>query len=65
MVVLENMLVPKLKQHVQNWNWRHYVEDTFVYRRNDSIEYALSKLETYHSNIKFTYEKEVDDALPL
>ena len=50
------MLVPKLKQHVQNWNWRNYVED---------IEYALSKFETFHPNIKFTYEKKVDDTLPF
>ena len=54
MVELENTLVPKLKQHFQNWNLRHCVEDTFVYSRNDSIEYALSKLETFHPNIKFT-----------
>lgn len=55
----------EIKAEVQNWNGRHYVEDTFVYRRNDSIEYALSKLETFHPNIKFTCEKEVDDALPF
>ena len=56
-VKLENMLVPKLKQHIKNW--RRYVDDTFLYVKNSSIEYVWSVLETFHSNIKFTYEKEV------
>ena len=59
MVELENTLVPKLEQHVQNS--RRYVDDTFVYMKNGSIEYVLSVLETFHPNIKFIYEKEVND----
>ena len=61
MVELENTLVPKLKQHIQNW--RRYVDDTFVYVKTGSIEYVWSVLETLHSNIKFTYEKEVNNTL--
>ena len=33
MVELENTLVPKLKQHIKNW--RRYVDDTFVYVKNE------------------------------
>ena len=62
-VKLENMLVPKLKQHIKNW--RRYVDDTFLYVKNSSIEYVWSVLETFHSNIKFTYEKEVNNTLPF
>ena len=55
------MLVRKLKQH----NWRHYVDDTFVYLKNGFMEYVLSVLETFHPNIKFTYEKEFNNTLPF
>ena len=57
-VELENTLLPNLKQHVKNW--RHYADDTFVYVKNGSIDYVLSVLETFHPNIKFTNEKEVN-----
>ena len=63
MVELENTLVPKLKQRIKNW--RHYVDDTFIYVKNGSIEYVLSVLESFHLNIKFTYEKEVNNTLPF
>ena len=58
MVELANMLVPKLKQHIKRW--RRYVDDTFVYVKNCSIEYVLEK---FHPNIKVTYEKEVNNSL--
>ena len=63
MVELENTLVPKLKQHIKNW--RRYVDDTFVYVKNDSIEYVLSVLKSFQPNIKFSYEKEVNNTLPF
>ena len=63
MVELKNTLVPKLKQHIKTW--RRYVDDTFVYVKNGSIEYVLSVLESFHLNIKFTYEKEVNNTLPF
>ena len=63
MIELENMLVPKLKQHIKNW--RRYADDTFVYVKNGSIDYVLSVLETFHPNIKDTYEKEVNNTLPF
>ena len=56
-------LAPKLKQHIKIW--RCSVDDTFVYVKNGSIEYVLSVLESFHFNIKFTYEKEVNNTLPF
>ena len=46
MVELENTLVPKLKQKIKNW--RRYVDDTFVYVKNGSVEYVLSVLKSFH-----------------
>ena len=39
MVELENTLVPRLHQYVKKW--RRYVDDTFAYIRNESIDYVL------------------------
>ena len=63
MVGIKDELVSKLEQHIKNW--RRYLDDTFVYVKNGSIEYVLSVLETFHPNIKFTYEKEVNNTLPF
>ena len=54
MVELESMLVPKLIDHVKKW--RRFEDDTFVYVKCGSIEYVLSVLNSFHDNIKFTYE---------
>ena len=45
MVELENTLIPKLRQHVQNWI--RYEDDTFLYVKNGPIEYVLLVLETF------------------
>ena len=55
MVKLENVLVPKLNDHLK--------DDTFVYVKRGSIEYALSILNSFHNNIKFTYEQENNNRL--
>lgn len=44
LIELENTLVLKLRQHVQNW--KRYEDDNFAYLKNGSIEYYLSVLET-------------------
>ena len=56
MVELENTLVLKLEDHVQKW--RHFVDDMFAYVKIGSGEYVLSFLNSFHKNIKFTYEEE-------
>ena len=58
---LKIRLGSKLKQHAQNC--RCYVDDTLVYVKSGSIENVLSVLETFHPNIKFTCEKEVNNTL--
>ena len=38
MVELENTLAPRLHRHVKKW--RRYVDDTFAYVKNESIDLA-------------------------
>ena len=57
-IELENKLVPKLRQHIQNQ--RRYGDDNFAYMKNGSIEYVLPVIET-----KFTCEKDVNNTLPF
>ena len=54
-VELENTLVPRLHQHVKKW--RRYVDDAFAYVKNESIDYVLTTLYSFHPNISFNYEK--------
>ena len=56
MAELKSVLVPKLKDHFKTW--RRFLYDTFVYLKCGSIEYVLSVLNSFHDNIKFTYEQE-------
>ena len=63
MVELENTLVPRLHQHVREW--RGYVDDTFAYVRNESIDYVLATLNSFHPTICFSYEKENNSQLPV
>ena len=63
MVELETTLVPKLQDHVQKW--RRFVDDTFAYVKIGSVEYVLSVLNSFHKNIKFTYEEEQNNTLPF
>ena len=63
MVELENTLIPRLHQHIKIW--RRYVDDTFAYVKNESIDYVLTTLNSFHPNIGFTYEKENNSQLPF
>ena len=63
MVELESVLVPKLNDYVKKW--RCFVDVTFVYVKRGSIEYVLSVLNSFHDNIKFTYEQENNNRLPF
>ena len=61
MVEIENTLVPRLHQHVMKL--RRYVDDTFTYVKNESTDYVLTTLNSFHPNISFTYEKESNSQL--
>ena len=63
MVELENTLVAILHEHVKRW--RRFVDDTFAYVSNESIDYVLTALNLFHTNISFTYEKKNNSQLPF
>ena len=63
MVELESVLVPKLNDHVKKW--RRFVDHTFLYDKCGLIQYALSVLNSFHDNIKFTYEQENNNSFPF
>ena len=63
MVELENTLNPRLHQHIKIW--RCYVDDTFPYVKNESIDYVLTTPNSFHPIISFTYNKENNSQLPF
>ena len=56
MVELERSVIPGLANKLNNW--RRYVDDTICYIKHDSIDYVLSKLNSFHKNMQFTIEVE-------
>ena len=60
-VELENTLVPRLHEHVKKW--KHFVDDTFAYVRNESIDYVLTTLNSFNPDLNVTYEKENNSQL--
>ena len=63
MVELENRIIPTLRNMVLNW--KRFVGDTIGYVKNGSIDIILSKLNSFHSNIHFTYETGKENKLPF
>ena len=61
MVHLERSLVPVLKDQLRFWE--RCVDDTITFIKTGSAEYVLSILNSFHSNIEFTYETEVNSKL--
>ena len=55
---LEQTLVPTLAQDICFWT--RYVDDTFAFVREGSVERILDCLNGFHPSIKFTHESEVD-----
>ena len=43
--------------------WKRYVDDTITYIKPISINYVLSVLNSFHKNIKFTFEEEKDNKI--
>ena len=56
MIEPASVLVPKLNDHVKKW--RCFVDGTFVHVKCGSMKYVLSILNSFHDNIKSTYEQE-------
>ena len=62
-VKLETRMIPILANMILNW--RSFVDDTIGYVKNGSIDIILSKLNSLHTNIPFTYQIEEETKLAL
>ena len=56
MVEPENVMVPRLRNHL--YFWRRYANDTFTVVKEESITFVLEQLDSYHPNLQFTFELE-------
>ena len=54
MVELENTTVPNLNDQI--YFWRQYVNDNFIFVKEEPITFVLEQLNSYHPNLQFTYE---------
>ena len=56
MTSLEEEVIPKLTPYL--CNWKRYVDDTYAYVNPEKVDFILTKLNSYHPNIQFTFELE-------
>ena len=56
MVELKRDVISKLSQHLQFW--KRYVDETICFVYNGYQEFVLSRLNSSHNSIQFTYEIE-------
>ena len=56
MVDMERNVIPKLSTHMTKW--KRYADDIITYLKPTSIDYVISTLNSFHKNIKFTFEEE-------
>ena len=56
MTSLEEEVIPKLTPYL--YNWKRYVNDTHAYVNSEKVDFILTKLNSYHPNIQFTFELE-------
>ena len=61
MVELENNLIHTLSEHFASWKTN--VDDTICFIKNDSIDYAISVMNSFHPPIQFTYETENNNSI--
>ena len=60
-ISLEQNILPKLKSY--SCTWRRYADDNLAYVLPKKIDLVIHELNSYHSNIKFTYELELENKL--
>ena len=58
MVHLEELMLPRLATKMSSWY--RYVDDTFTFIKDGEIDAVLEELNSFHDDIKFTYESEID-----
>ena len=63
MVDLENKVVPTLS--ISLTKWLRYVDDTIAFVKDDDITSVLNHLNTFHEDISFTHETEVNGKIPF
>ena len=61
MVELARTLLPRLIEYMTPW--KRYVDDTIATIKLTSIDYVLRILNTFHKDIKFTYELEINNKM--
>ena len=61
MISSEKNILPKLESYL--CNWRRYIDDMFAHVLPEKIDLIILELNSYHSNIKFTYELKLDSKL--
>ena len=61
MVELDRTLLPRLIEYMTRW--KRYVDNTIATIKLRSIDHVLMILNTFHKNIKFTYELEINNKI--
>ena len=61
MVELETFVIPNLNKKVKLW--KRFVDDIFCLARLEYIDNILLALNSFHKNIKFTFEIEKDNTI--
>ena len=61
MVELEKKVIPTISDKVSLWY--RYVDDTFTFVKKGEVDNVLRILDNFHNNIKFTFEKQTNDAI--
>ena len=56
MTSLEEEVIPKLTLYL--FYWKRYVDDTHAYANPQKVDFILTKLDSYHPNIQFTFKLE-------
>ena len=62
MVELEQNIIPTLSKDISLW--KRYVDDTICFVNSNRISHVLESLNSFHSNTKFTLEKEKGNKIP-
>ena len=58
---LENTIISTLGDKIQHWS--RYVDDTFAFIKPETEKEIQQKLNSFHKNIKFTYEFEQNNKI--
>ena len=61
MISLEENISPKLESYL--CNWRRHIDDIFAYVLPEKTDLIIHEFNSYHPNLKFTYELKLDNKL--